>query len=331
MVLGRALADELPLLSHGLRQGQVLVDEFPAVVGYGLRPASFPHVKHGARGASASSFYVDCRLYRVSDDAAERAARELGKPEPTPPGGKKGGGLAAVSALKDVAGEVAAATGKTVPGGLDAEPPSFLPEPDFHKQCAELQGVFDDRIMSATASDAKDLMAESPDYVSHFTGSEYPDGFFVYNTRAKNWFQCVILGEKGRAYLNCTPYASDEDAGSCGGLLDGSKCDYDRWNFTTACLAKSQSKLSGLGPAAGMLSLGNNKCIYIGHFGEAQPLDIIGKPANYGVYFMACPPALLGAAFFSPTGHRTRKSHSDFLSGPSCSDRNSTDAHLIGG
>jgi len=328
MVLGRILADELPLLSHGLRQGQPLVDEFPSV-GYGLRPASFPHVKHGARGASASSFYVDCRLYRVSDDAAERAARALGKAERPPLGkGKAGGALGALAAAGDLAGDL----GVAIPGAdALAPPPSFSPEPDFHKQCAELQGVFDDRLISATASDAKDLMAESPDYVSHFTGSEYPEGFFVYNTRAKNWFQCVILGEKGRAYLNCTPYASDEDAGSCGGMLDGTKCDYDRWNFTTACLSKTSSRLAGMGMAAGMLSLGNHKCIYMGHFGEAQPLDIIGKPANYGVYFMSCPPALLAAAFCSPAGHRTRKSHSDFLSGPSCSVRNSTDAHLIRG
>jgi len=382
---------------------QSLINEAQPV-SHGL--AGHPRGKNGA-GALATAFYVDCRLYRTTDDAAKRSIRHLGidvddheglKPgdpvmalpglmnkidQPIPPqtlgtvrafnkkgdmwvefegpqrrvpgapagdyfvrdiiarndlkkcrhdpvvkakmeaeAAKKQAALQAEVAQNQMKGAVASAAGGMPPELPPMDkvpvPVSYAPEADYAQQCSEIQGLFEDRVV--TPKDTAEELAEDapPGQVSQLSGSNFPAGIYIYNSRSLNWFHCVILGEKGRAYMNCAPWSSDEDAGSCGGVLDGSKCNYDRWNLTTACLAKSKSRMGAMGAVAGAISMGEHRCIYIGHFGEAAPLDLIGKPADYGVYFMSSPPPLLAASCpdVRPLRRSRQKCYSSFLAGP---------------
>merc|ERR1719373_1196015 len=87
-----------------------------------------------------------------------------------------------------------------------------------------------------------------------------------------------------------------------------------------------------MGVGNDIVSMGNNKCVYIGHAGEAQPMDIMGKNANYGVYFLSCPPPLfdmpLAQRRASPRQQCTQRCFSEFLAGP-C--RDATDLGIIAG
>merc|ERR1711971_170111 len=96
---------------------------------------------------------------------------------------------------------------------------------------------------------------------------------------------------------------------------------YDRWTFQTACLVRAKGLTGAMGAVADVISMGNHKCVYIGHHGEAQPYDIRSKSVNYGVYFMTCPSPLLSTlAAGLPSEQERRQSaqsrYSDFLTGP---------------
>lgn len=321
MVLSRLGSD------HGLTCQWGADDHGPAL------PA--PNVKPGRRHWPSTSFYVDCRLFRQSTHRSMVHSLNLGHdfecdkllPGQEPPPGvfcnrrreqynlfKQA--VEAARTAKEAKDTVA--QGKSTP----VEPPPPLPveypnEPDYQKQCNQLYGLFDERILS-DADTADELAANAPGgfkMVADVDDAFYPEGMYIYNHRQGNWFHCVITGEKGRAHLSCAPWETDPND-ICKGFVTGKNANYSRWNFQSVCLRKTQSFVKDLvGPVGDMLT--KAKVLYIGHSGEAQPLDIKGGPVDYGVYFMCAPPAFMVPTF---PDRQARRRYKDFLAGPSPSE-----------
>jgi len=295
----------------------------------GAVPAS---VAAASGATTATSFYVDCRLFRATAEEAEAARGTLGA-DGAPSGGPTGGiaGLAGVTgalsgggagralpkaaaalgslaslgaaAAKAAKGPVAALATVAGPGAA----PAAAGEPDLQQQCTQLQGLFAKRSLKAAADDSQLLAGKAP---RNLTGNEAPDGLFVLHSASQTWFKCFATSQDSTTELRCTPYEALDNA-KCGWR----RCNYHRQTFRTQCV----QRLTG----------GPPECIYVGHFGQPQPPDLMGKPAPYAVYILGGPPPLAaaglpgGAAMAAParpapgTGRRPwLRRREGFLAGP---------------
>eukprot|EP00930_Biecheleria_cincta_P100748 TRINITY_DN9236_c0_g1_i1.p1 TRINITY_DN9236_c0_g1~~TRINITY_DN9236_c0_g1_i1.p1 ORF type:complete len:301 (+),score=43.06 TRINITY_DN9236_c0_g1_i1:115-1017(+) len=242
-----------------------------------------------------TSFVVDCRLFRVTAEAAETARRSLGKdkilPLPSSPPAKppapppeipeakpKSGFGKLMSVAKGAASAVGGALktlgiANPLPGGEEGGGRS---DPDFARQCAELYGLFARKKVMLAPSDA--LLKRSfgkPKPVANLEDAEAKDGIFVAHMATSQWYKCFIVGQANEASLQCALYKPQAGSQSMCGIH---KCDYDRQTFKTECLVR--------------MPAGKPECLYVGQGGEMHGKDIMGKTVGYSVYLLQGPPPL---------------------------------------
>merc|ERR1712107_76745 len=107
----------------------------------------------------------------------------------------------------------------------------------------------------------------------NLSGERAPEGFWVHDTPTRLWYHCFLVGT-AQPRLRCEAGSSVVDGARCGLRA----CDYDRQTFQTSCVSTPGNLWS------------NKHCLYVGHFGELRPFDVMGKPTPYEVYVMAAPP-----------------------------------------
>eukprot|EP00747_Dinoflagellata_sp_TGD_P202011 gnl/TRDRNA2_/TRDRNA2_75493_c0_seq1.p1 gnl/TRDRNA2_/TRDRNA2_75493_c0~~gnl/TRDRNA2_/TRDRNA2_75493_c0_seq1.p1 ORF type:complete len:334 (+),score=42.96 gnl/TRDRNA2_/TRDRNA2_75493_c0_seq1:104-1105(+) len=292
----------------------------------------------------AGAFYTDCRLFRVSEADAASAfdldQNPIGNLALQGPGhavspdafkspAGAGDGMLSMDSLTDAAKNAAAdaaksaasaavdaakkAAGGSLPG-LDSTEGAVLNErtegePEPAAQCARLRGLFASRKLTnnileveAKAKNPADPPRDLAGVNADGAGSH---GFYVLHSPTHLWFRCFLFGRGREAHLECIPYQQNPRSAKCGGLLTAKKCDYDRQTFRTECLKKK----------TGILST-DYKCIYTGHLGESQGLDMLGKPVPYGVYVLSCPiPPLIASSPLAAAeaANVARRRHEDFL------------------
>ncbi|CAE7211740.1 Pacrg [Symbiodinium natans] len=161
-----------------------------------------------------TSFYVDCRLYRPTQEEAEYARRSLAAdemlevpsdPPPTPkaippkPKGLLGKGLAMAKdfAMQAVSEYFGSAGGKG--------------DPDVERQCAELYGLFQRKNLMEARTDAMLRVNRGmPKSLANLEGDKAPGGLFIQHTASHQWYHCFILGKKEDAQLQCVAMEPDK-------------------------------------------------------------------------------------------------------------------------